>query len=111
MSTLERLPERLDALSTQISDLRAEVRGGFSAVRAEMARGLQSLRDEMFERCAMKEDLERFATKADLEGFATKADLQAGLAELRAQMLALHEDSVAKIAPIQEGLPRRRRRH
>jgi hypothetical protein len=42
--------------------------------------------------------------------FALRTGMQAGSAELRAQRPALHEELVARISLIQEGLPRRRKR-
>jgi len=37
---------------------------------------LQSVKEELLEKLASKEELEKFATKKDLEKFATKQDLQ-----------------------------------
>ena len=53
MTSLEQLPARIDRLESQILQFREEVRGEFSAVRAEMRAGDEEtrrvLRDEIGE--------------------------------------------------------------
>ena len=78
MNTLEKLPERMTALASQIVQLRTELRDGFSAIRQEVRAGdgetRQVLREEM----------------------------RAGEEETRTLMRVLHEDVVNRIALIGE---------
>ena len=74
MAALEGLPPQFDALSTQFSNFRSEMRVEFESK------------------------------------FALRTEMHAGFADLRAQMLALHEDLAARISLILEGLPHRRKR-
>ena len=82
MNSLEELPRRLDALTVEVSDLRKEMREGFSAVRGEMAAQGESLRWHTDQ----------------------------GLAELRTHLLVLHEEVLDKISRIGEGRRSRRKR-
>jgi hypothetical protein len=82
VTQLEQLPARIDALTSQVSHLRTEMRGEFSAVRTEMAEQgatiIATLRGEMAEQGA----------------------------SLATRMLVLHEEVISRIAPLQEGWPR-----
>jgi hypothetical protein len=81
VTRLEALPARIDELTSRVSHLRSEMRGEFSAVRAEMATGLG--------------------------GLEVKTN------DLAIQMRVLHEDVIARLALLQEGLlgsARRKRR-
>ena len=104
MTRLEELPARIDDLTSQVSQLRTEMRGDFSAVRSEMATGFGALRSEMtagFAAVAVKTD----KLEAQTDGLATKTDrLEAKTDGLAVQMRMLHEDVIARIALLQEGL-------
>ena len=82
MTTLEQLPARIDDLTSQISQLRTQMRPEFSAVRAEMATGFAAVRSEVAAEVAEKTD------------------------SLATRMLVLHQDVIAPIALLQEGLSR-----
>ncbi len=47
VTQLEQLPARIDDLTSQVSQLRTEMRGEFSAVRGEMAKQGAALRAEL----------------------------------------------------------------
>ena len=49
VTQLEQLPARIDVITSQVSQLRTEMRGEFSAVRSEMANLGAGLRTEMAE--------------------------------------------------------------
>ena len=82
VTRLEELPARIDDLTSQISQLRVEMRDEFSAVRTEMAAGFTTVRSEL------------------------AADIEAKTDSLGVQMRMLHEDVIARIALLQEGRPR-----
>jgi hypothetical protein len=93
VSALEKLPEQVAALTTrveavqsQVLQLRDEMHDGFSAIREQMA-----TKDDL-ERFATKDDLERFATKDDLERFATKEDLERFATKEDLERFATKED-------------------
>jgi hypothetical protein len=89
VTKLEALPARIGSIELQIVQLRSEMHGEFSAVRAEMREMKRELRQEMRE----------------LND------------EIRRHMLMLHEEVIGRIALLQEGLlggqrrpPRKRKR-
>ena len=79
VTRLEELPARIDDLTSQVSQLRTEMRDEFSAVRTEMTAGFAAV--------AVTSD----KLEAKTDGLAT-------------QMRMLHEDVIARIALLQEGL-------
>jgi hypothetical protein len=78
---LDELPARIDGLTSQVSQLRVEMRDEFSAVRTEMAAG--------FTAAAVRTD----TLEAKTDGLAV-------------QMRMLHEDVIARIAVLHEGRPK-----
>src|SRR5438128_141748 len=80
MTALAGLPAQVADLAAQVSQLRVEMRAGFSAIRDEIRAGdagtIGQLRDE----------------------------IRAGDAETRSEMRILHEDVITRIALLQEGL-------
>ncbi|MEP7309390.1 MAG: hypothetical protein ABJA98_28125 [Acidobacteriota bacterium] len=76
---LEQLPERVRAVELQIVQLREDLRGEFSALRAEIRAG-----DEDTRRVLRDEMRELFADN-------------------QRQMRILHEDVIARIATIRQG--------
>ena len=82
VTELERLPDRIDHLTSQASQFQAETRAEFSAMRRDMGHRFDAVEKTMHE----------------LHGIAmTKID------ELGGQMRALHEDVIDRIAKIGEG--------
>ena len=88
MSELRELPKKVDDLGLQVLQLRSEMHGEFSAVRAEM----RQLNEE------------------------TRREMRQLNDETRRHMLVLHEEVIGRIAMLQEGLvekprqPRKKRR-
>ena len=85
MELLETLPERVASVELQLVQLRDEMRGEFSATRAEMRAGdeiQRTLRDE----------------------------IRAGAEETRRYMRILYEDLVARISLLHEGRSRPRKK-
>ena len=98
---LEVLPDRIAALESQFLLLRDEMRAEFSAIRIEMRRG-----DEVIER-VLREEIRA----GDEETRRVLRDeIRAGDEETRTLMRILHEDVIAKIGVLQEGLNGRSRR-
>ena len=89
VSELEKLPDRLTAIESQIVQLRSEMRDEFSAVREEIRAGDTVL-----------------AAKID----ETRREMHELNDETRRHMLVLHEEVIGRLAIIQEGQPPRRRR-
>jgi len=101
---LEALPARMSAVELQIVQLRIEMREQFSAVRsdlegfrAESQGGVQATRNELRAEIA--------AVRTDL-----RAEIRAGDEETRRYMRVLHEEVLSRLAIIEEGRPRRRKR-
>jgi hypothetical protein len=88
VTRLEELPACIDDLTLQVSQLRAEMRDEFSAVRSEMAAGFAALEA-------------RLGAKFEAR---LEASLEAKTDGLATQMRILHEDVIARIALLQEGL-------
>jgi Fic family protein len=100
MSELREIPARVSRLESNISQLRAEMRDEFSAIRGEMATLGDTLRGEMAAGFgAVRDDMATF-----------RADMIAGDEETRRHARMLHEDLVGRIALIQEDMPRRTNR-
>jgi hypothetical protein len=83
---LERLPERMTALETQIVQLRDEIRSEFSAIRTEFRSEFSVIRTEIRE----------------VDTGLTN-EMHAGDTETRRLMRVLHEDLVQRIATIKDG--------
>jgi hypothetical protein len=111
VTRLEELPHRVDALTLQISQLRGEMRGEFSAVREEMAAGFAAVRGEMTtEFAAVRGEMATASAVRDSIG-ALSTQMQTGLAEVMAQARMLYEDRKTEQALIAEGRrPRRKPR-
>jgi outer membrane murein-binding lipoprotein Lpp len=89
MESLEGLPGRVSAAELQIVHFRGEMHEQFSAVRQE----IQAVRSEL---------------GGEIQ--TLRAEIQAGDEETRRYMRVLHEEVLSRIAAIQEGRVRRRRR-
>jgi uncharacterized protein YPO0396 len=97
VTRLEELPARVDAVALQISQLREELHGEFSAVRGEMAAEFFAVRNEIL---AGDEETRR----------VLGAEIRDGLAEVMNHARVLHEDQKAALALIAEGRRPRGRR-
>jgi hypothetical protein len=97
VARLEQLPARVDALTSQISQLRDAMHDEFSGVRGEMAAEFAAVRDEIQ---AGDEETRR----------ALRDEIGTGLAEVMAQGRTLHEGQKAALALIAEGRQTRARR-
>jgi len=93
IGSFKELPARMSAVELQIVELRAEMRGEFSAVRQEMGQLGTTLRAEM--RTGHEE---------------LRAEMRALNAETKAQLLTLHEEVLDRISKMGEGAPARRKR-
>lgn len=80
VTMLEQLPARVDDLTSQVSQLRTEMRAEFSDVRAEMGAQFSAVRAEMADQGAT----------------------------LGTQMRVLHEDVIGRLALLQNGYARRK---
>ena len=95
VTELEQLPATIGGLTSQISQLRTEMRDEFSAVRGEMVEQGHSLRTEMAAQSATIISTLRTEIAERDEARAT-------------HMRVLREDVISRIALLQEGLlPRR----
>ena len=103
MSELRQNAARVSRLESNISQLRAEMREEFSAIRGEVAALGDSLRGEMAAGFgAVREDMATF-----------RADMIARDEETRRHARMLHEDVIARMALTREdrpGSPRTRKR-
>jgi hypothetical protein len=93
VTELEKLPERLTAVESQIVQLRTEMRDQFSAVRQEIRAG--------------DEETRRLMTAQDEE---TRRLMIAGDEETRRFMRVLHEEVIGRFATFQERQPATRRK-
>jgi phosphoglycerate-specific signal transduction histidine kinase len=122
VTLLEQLPARVEALASQISHLRTEMRAEFSAVRGEMteqgttlARTLRqemaaqgkALRQELAEQGkALRAEMADLGTslrtevaeQADVLRSEFKSDLRSEIGGLATEMRVLHEEVIGRIA-------------
>ncbi len=91
VTMLEQLPARVDDLTSQVSQLRTEMRAEFSDVRAEMGTGFSEVRAEM-----------------GAQFSAVRAEMADQGATLGTQMRVLHEDVIGRLALLQNGYARRK---
>ena len=126
VTELERSPERITAVESQIVQLRTEMRGEFSAVREEIRSGDEQTRRVLGERIdettrvvqridettrvlgERSDETHRMVQRID----ETTRVLAERLEENGRHMRVLHEEVIGRIAIIQEGqsAPRRRRK-
>src|SRR5688572_13802620 len=97
---LQRLPERVTGLETQILQLRSELGVEFSAIRERFDEVLAQLREG-------DEESRRFARTLHEEVLTR---MQTGDETTQSQMRVLHEDVINRFALLQEGLPAPRRK-
>ena len=109
-----RLNGGVDDLRTQFLAFRSDTAAEFAAVRGEMKAEFGAVREEMrTEFAAVREEMRtEFAmarSEMAVEFTRIKEEIKSGDDETRRQMRVLHEDVVARIALLQEGLNGRSR--
>jgi hypothetical protein len=118
VTALNALPARVDALSTQIVDLRGEMHTEFSASRAEMHAAFSTVRGEARSEFAAIRGGERDAETPSLCSLKNdtgdlrdtlRKEIQDNGDRIIGQVRVLHEDLVARIALLGEK-PKRTRR-
>ena len=108
VTEVEKLPERVTAIETQIVQLRAEMSTEFSAVRQEIRAGDDETRRVLGERI---EDTRRTLDEQIVETrrvlgeqiLETGRVLDERIEESRRHMRVLHEGVIGRLATIQEG--------
>jgi hypothetical protein len=128
MARLEELPARVDALTLQVSQLRDEMRSGFSAVRGEIQAGDQETRRTLREEIRAGDEETRRTLRDEIRAGdeetrrtlreeiragdeetrrTLRDEIRAGDERVMEQARALHEDVVSRLALIQEGVKAR----
>ena len=126
VTDLETLPDRITAVESQIVQLRAEMRGEFSAVREEIRSGDEETRRVLGERIeetagvlgerikktarVLGERIEETARVLGERIEETAHALGERIDENGRHMRVLHEDVIGRLAIIQEGQSAHRRR-
>ena len=112
VTDLERLPQRITAVESQVVQLRTEMRDEFSAVRGEMKDMRESLRTEIAETgAALRAEMNEMGAALREEIADTRQSLGGQIDQLGREMRVLHEDVIGRLAVIQEGQSSRRRRN
>ena len=114
---LGELPGRIDALSTQISQVREEMHRGFSSSRDELraeirggdAETVRTLREEIH--TSNKETVRTLREEIHASNEETvrtlREEIRASGEEIMTRVRILHEDVISRLALIQEGQQRR----
>src|SRR5262245_27586600 len=111
LTTLERLPERMTALESQILQLRTEMRAEFSAVcselRAEIQAGDDRVTRTLREEIRSGDEETRRVLREEIRAGdeETRRVLREEIAALGTHMRVLHEEVISRISTIQEGRP------
>ena len=110
---METLPDRMTAVESQIVQLRAEMRGEFSAVREEIRAGDEETRRALGERIdettrVLSERIEETTRVLGERIEETTRVLGERIDENGRHMRVLHEDVIGRLAIIQEGQSARR---
>lgn len=105
VTLLEELPARMSAVELQIVQLRSEMREQFSAVRVDLHAEIKAACDEV--RTELRAEIR---TACDEVRTDLRAEIRTGDEETRRYMRVLHEEVLARLAMIQEGRARRRKR-
>jgi len=106
---LEQLPEKLDALALQISQMRNEMRGEFSALRSEIRTGDEETRRVLRDEIRAGDEETRRILRDEIRAGdeetrrVLRDEIRAGDEESRRNALVLHEDVISRIALMQEG--------
>ncbi len=106
---LEQLPEKLDALALQISQMRDEMRGEFSALRSEIRTGDEETRHVLRDEIRTGDEETRRVLRDEIRAGdeetrrVLRDEIRAGDEQSRRNALVLHEDVISRIALMQEG--------
>ena len=105
--SLEELPDRVDALESQISQFREEVRVEFSATRSETRTGEATLRKEMHAgwemlRGEMRAGDEKLREEMHAGWEMLRAEMRTLNNETQVFMRVLHEDVLSRFALLDE---------
>ena len=90
MTVLETLPARVDALESQIVQLRDEMRNEFSAVCSEIRHGDEETRRSLREEIRAGDEETRRALREEIR-------------DLGSQMRILHEDMIQRFKTLEDG--------
>ena len=127
VTALEQLPARFDALEGQVSHMLVEIRAEFSAVRGEMRTGFAQVREEIRAgdeetRRVLREEIragdeetrrvlrEEIRAGDEETRRVLREEIRAGDEQTRVHTRLLHEETLSRLALIDEGRPRRRKR-
>ncbi|HVC20341.1 MAG TPA: hypothetical protein VNE16_09700 [Vicinamibacterales bacterium] len=106
---VEILEETVDAVVGLLREFRADVQKDLAAVREEICAGDEAIRQDMrAEFAAVREEIRAGdeAIRQDMrtEFAAVREEIRAGDEETRRQMRVLHEDVIARLQTLGEGL-------
>jgi hypothetical protein len=105
VALLEELPARMSAVELQIVQLRSEMREQISAVRVGLRTDIMAACDEV--RTDLRAEINAVCDEVRTD---LRAEIRAGDEETRRYMRVLHEEVLSRLAIIEEGRPRRRKR-
>ena len=101
MTNLEKLPERMDRVESQVVQIRTEMHDEFSAVRQEIRTAGEEVKRELGEEIrAGDEETRRLMHVLQEE---VNREFRAGDEETRRLMRVLHEDVIGRFALLTEG--------
>jgi predicted transcriptional regulator len=104
VTKLERFPEQVDRVESQIVQLRTEMGDEFSAVRAELAAIHQKFAAIDGEFVTVRGEIHATADAIKQE---LREEIRAGDEETRRLMRVLHEEVIGRFALLEEGRPPR----
>jgi hypothetical protein len=94
VTALEQLPARIDALTSQVSQLREEMHAEFSALREHVRVGDEDTRRSLVEEIRLGDEETRRMLRDEI---------RAGDEETRRHARVLHEEILSRLTLIQEG--------
>ena len=111
MQELKELPERVEALESQILQLRTEMKDGFSAIRADLraeVHGVEAgLRTELHEvRDTLRTELHEVRDELRDEMRELREDIRIGVEESQNLTRGLHAEAMRAIASVDASLRR-----
>jgi phage host-nuclease inhibitor protein Gam len=111
VTTLEQLPARVDDLTSQIVQLRAEMRDGFSAVSLRITEQGTALREEMGAHVStLRQEMAEQGKSLRQEMAEQGKSLRQEIADLATHMRVLHEDVIGRFIQLQDAWPQPPRR-
>jgi len=105
VTNLERLPERMDRVESQIVQLRTEMHDEFSAVREEIRTAGEEVKRELREEIRAGDEETRRLMHALQEEVnrELREEIRGGDEETRRLMRVLHEDVIGRFSLLTEG--------